>query len=148
MLASTAPAASIAGPVSVAKSAPQRESDNSRDTGPRRTASALRRSRGWCRRPPCHCRPGAIINNPAAEKAVLVRSPVSFLRRRREPAKAAFGCCGQEPEHVNCVADGSTFWYKGEKIVIADIVNPGIDNARCDGERRASFAASSGCSIY
>ncbi|MBB3964736.1 hypothetical protein [Rhizobium metallidurans] len=141
MLASTAPAASIARPVSVAKSALARERDNSRDTGPKQTASISSISRMV---PPAAVplpSRGPSSNNPAAEKAVPVSvSPVSVSPAQTQAAKAAFGYCGQG-EHVNCVADGSTFWYKGEKIVIADIVSPGIDNARCDGERRAGFAA-------
>ncbi|WP_018899781.1 hypothetical protein [Rhizobium sp. 2MFCol3.1] len=141
LLASHAPSASR--PVSVAKNTRERDAvreaikDTSRDTGPRQTASIA---------PVSKIIPPAAVPIPsskgsASERAEPVSiSPASISPAQTQSAKAAFGYCGQG-EHINCVADGSTFWYKGEKIVIADIVSPGIDNARCDGERKAGFAA-------
>jgi endonuclease YncB( thermonuclease family) len=126
MLAAHAPA--VARPVSVTRSEPERESE------PRQTASIAPIPRPV---PPAPV-PVPIPSKGAAvpEKAV----PVSISPAQTESAKAAFGYCGQG-EHINCVADGGTFWYKGERIVIADIVSPAIDTARCDGERRVGFAA-------
>ena len=127
MLASARTSApALTHPTSTARAEPQR------DTGPKQTASIASTSRVV---------PPAAVPIPAkapvaAEKPV----PVSLSPAETQSAKAAFGYCGQG-EHINCVADGGTFWYKGEKIVIADIVSPGIDAARCDGERRAGFAA-------
>lgn len=66
--------------------------------------------------------------------------PVSISPAQAQTGKAAFGYCGQGA-HINCVADGGTFWYKGEKIVIADVVAPGIEAARCDNEKRLGFSA-------
>lgn len=123
----------ISRPVSVAKSAPVRERESERDPGPKQTASIASVSRIL---PPAGIPIPATKAPAVAEKAV----PVSISPGQTEAAKAAFGYCGQG-EHINCVADGGTFWYKGEKIVIADIVSPGIDNARCDGERKVGFAA-------
>ncbi len=143
MLASHAPSPSASRPVSVAKNTRERDAvretikDTSRDTGPRQTASIAPVSKII---PPAAV-PIPSSKGPASERAEPVSiSPVSISPAQTQSAKAAFGYCGQG-EHINCVADGSTFWYKGEKIVIADIVSPGIDNARCDGERKAGFAA-------
>ncbi len=141
MLASHAP--SVSRPVSVAKNTRERDAvrdvikDTSGDTGPRQTASIAPVSKII---PPAAV-PIPSSKGPASERAEPVsNSPASISPAQTQSAKAAFGYCGQG-EHINCVADGSTFWYKGEKIVIADIVSPGIDNARCDGERKAGFAA-------
>lgn len=89
---------------------------------------------------------------PEAIPVAAVRPiiPSSAVSRPSEPegsptgrsseGNASFGYCGQG-EHINCVADGATFWYKGEKIVMSDIASPRIDAARCDAERKAGFAA-------
>ena len=79
--------------------------------------------------------PPAAIPVPAAQP--VKASPADVLS-----GSATFGYCGQG-EHVNCVGDGGVFWYKGEKIVIADMASPVVDQARCDGERRVAFAAKS-----
>jgi endonuclease YncB( thermonuclease family) len=84
--------------------------------------------------------PPAPIPTPLAPPAKIEAASVSPAVS--ETAAGAFGYCGQG-EHINCVADGRTFWYKGEKIVIADITSPGIDAARCDDERKVAFAAKS-----
>jgi endonuclease YncB( thermonuclease family) len=84
--------------------------------------------------------PPAAIPMPSAPPAKIEAASVSPAAS--ENGSGAFGYCGQG-EHINCVADGRTFWYKGEKIVIADILSPGIDAARCDDERKVAFAAKS-----
>ncbi|KQV66390.1 hypothetical protein [Rhizobium sp. Root1220] len=127
MLAAHTPAPTASRPVSVARR------DTAPDPGPKQTASISAASRIL---PPDTVPLPAKAPAPAPERAI----PVSISPAQAVTAKAAFGYCGQG-EHINCVADGGTFWYKGEKIVIADIVSPGIDNARCDGERRSGFAA-------
>ncbi|MBX4962108.1 hypothetical protein [Rhizobium binae] len=68
--------------------------------------------------------------------------PVKAVPAAAETGTAAFGYCGQGA-HINCVGDGGVFWYKGEKIVIADMASPIVDRARCDDERRIAFAAKS-----
>ncbi len=116
----------------VARTRPVTPVEPARDAGPRETASIASVSRVV---------PPEAVPIPAKAPSVPEKAvPVSVSPAQTQAAKAAFGYCGQG-EHINCVADGSTFWYKGEKIVIADIVSPGIDTARCDGERRVGFAA-------
>ncbi|MBB3658176.1 endonuclease YncB(thermonuclease family) [Rhizobium sp. BK650] len=77
---------------------------------------------------------------PTAKIVPASISPVS--PSSSESAKAAFGYCGQG-EHINCVGDAGIFWYKGEKIVIADMISPDVDRARCEDERKIAFAAKS-----
>lgn len=44
-------------------------------------------------------------------------------------------CAG--PVRANCVVDGDTFWFRGEKIRIADINAPEISEPECPAERQA-----------
>jgi len=53
---------------------------------------------------------------------------------------AAFLICGAD-RHVNCVVDGDTFWFEGEKIRIADIDTPELSPPRCEVERIKGEAA-------
>lgn len=41
------------------------------------------------------------------------------------------------PVRANCVVDGDTFWFRGDKVRIADIDAPEISQPACDAERRA-----------
>ncbi|PKA41718.1 hypothetical protein [Rhizobium sullae] len=84
--------------------------------------------------------PPAAVPVPAAQPVKL--SSTAASPASSENARAAFGYCGQG-EHMNCVGDGGTFWYKGEKILIADMAVPDVGAARCEGERRIGFAAKS-----
>ncbi|MDH6276094.1 endonuclease YncB(thermonuclease family) [Rhizobium leguminosarum] len=84
--------------------------------------------------------PPAAIPTPMIQPIKAVPSPASPAVS--ETGRVAFGYCGQGA-HINCVGDGGVFWYKGEKIVIADMASPVVDQARCDGERRVAFAAKS-----
>ncbi|RWX10383.1 hypothetical protein EHI42_25855 [Rhizobium hidalgonense] len=83
--------------------------------------------------------PPATIPTPAIQPVKAVPAQTSSAA---ETGTAAFGYCGQGA-HINCVGDGGVFWYKGEKIVIADMASPVVDQARCDGERRVAFAVKS-----
>jgi endonuclease YncB( thermonuclease family) len=47
---------------------------------------------------------------------------------------AHFDLC-RGPVRVNCVVDGDTFWYRGEKIRIADINTPEVSEPDCSRER-------------
>jgi endonuclease YncB( thermonuclease family) len=47
---------------------------------------------------------------------------------------AAFALCAQGPR-INCVVDGDTFWFNGEKVRIADINAPETHEAGCAEER-------------
>lgn len=47
---------------------------------------------------------------------------------------AKFGKCAFGSRN-NCIVDGDTIWYRGEKIRIADIDTPEVGNAGCDREK-------------
>lgn len=47
--------------------------------------------------------------------------------------RAQFGFCSG-PVRVNCVVDGDTFWYGGDKIRIADINTPEVGDPQCAAE--------------
>ncbi|WVT77987.1 thermonuclease family protein (plasmid) [Sinorhizobium chiapasense] len=53
---------------------------------------------------------------------------------------ASFSICG-DGRHINCVVDGDTFWFDGEKIRIADIDTPELSPPRCEAERLKGEAA-------
>jgi endonuclease YncB( thermonuclease family) len=86
--------------------------------------------------------PAAIPAAPVPTAKIVPASVSPVSPAIPQNAKAAFGYCGQG-EHINCVGDAGTFWYKGEKIVVADMVSPDIDRARCEDERKIAFAAKS-----
>lgn len=48
---------------------------------------------------------------------------------------ARFTACSG-PVRTDCVVDGDTFWYRGEKIRIADINTPETSSPRCRREAR------------
>jgi micrococcal nuclease len=62
--------------------------------------------------------PGPALAEPAAASD---RDAASFAR-----------CWG--PHRVTCVVDGDTFWYRGEKIRIADINAPELGEPQCPQE--------------
>ena len=53
---------------------------------------------------------------------------------------ADFALCGSGAR-VNCVVDGDTFWYAGEKIRVADINTPEVSEPQCDREAALGAAA-------
>lgn len=53
---------------------------------------------------------------------------------------AQFTVCS-ESRRVNCVVDGDTFWFRREKIRIADIDAPELSPPRCAFEREKGEAA-------
>uniref|UniRef100_UPI00140CC2F8 hypothetical protein n=1 Tax=Altererythrobacter segetis TaxID=1104773 RepID=UPI00140CC2F8 len=55
-------------------------------------------------------------------------SAVSAASADRETAR--FGLCSG-PGRVTCVVDGDTFWYRGQKIRIADINAPEVSHPGC-----------------
>lgn len=80
---------------------------------------------------------------------------LEFAERRTAPAdtiaqpfaaspttatRAAFAICGSG-RRVNCVVDGDTFWFRGEKIRILDIDTPELSPPRCAEEERLGRAA-------
>ena len=64
----------------------------------------------------------------------VAKTPVADL------SSATFSICG-DGRHVNCVVDGDTFWFQGEKIRIADIDTPELSPPRCEAERIKGEAA-------
>lgn len=53
---------------------------------------------------------------------------------------ARFGTCSG-PVRINCVVDGDTFWYRGEKIRIADINTPEVSDPGCAYEAQLGAKA-------
>ena len=53
---------------------------------------------------------------------------------------ASFALCGGGAR-VNCVVDGDTFWYAGEKIRVADINTPEVSQPACPREAELGRAA-------
>ncbi|MGV1832738.1 thermonuclease family protein [Agrobacterium vitis] len=51
-----------------------------------------------------------------------------------------FSICGSG-QRITCVVDGDTFWFRGEKIRIADIDTPELSSPRCESERELGLAA-------
>ena len=53
---------------------------------------------------------------------------------------ARFTLCGRGAR-VNCVVDGDTFWYHGDKIRVADINAPEVSQPHCPAEARLGAEA-------
>ena len=68
---------------------------------------------------------------PPAEPQVVVVRPGS--RSLSETQQVLFKICGRGTG--DCVVDGDTFWYRAEKIRIADIDAPETEQAKCASER-------------
>jgi endonuclease YncB( thermonuclease family) len=52
---------------------------------------------------------------------------------------AKFTICG-DPRHSNCIVDGDTFWFRRQKIRMADIDAPELSPPRCADERQKGEA--------
>lgn len=66
---------------------------------------------------------------------ILIGAPTSAAAGR-----VVFGLC-HTGGGTNCVVDGDTIWYQGERIRIADIDTPETHPARCPEEARLGKAA-------
>lgn len=78
----------------------------------------------------------SIAPKPALPVPAPVERPVeqpAQLSATRTAESAAFYFCGIR--HDNCVIDGDTFLFNGERILIADIDAPETKLAKCDEER-------------
>jgi micrococcal nuclease len=53
---------------------------------------------------------------------------------------ATFSICSGAPRK-NCVVDGDTFWFRGQKIRIADIDTPELSPSRCAHDAKLGKAA-------
>lgn len=62
------------------------------------------------------------------------------LAHQPKSSSEAFSICGSG-QRITCVVDGDTFWFRGEKIRIADIDTPELSPPRCERERERGLAA-------
>uniref|UniRef100_UPI003144D8FC thermonuclease family protein n=1 Tax=Rhizobium sp. CFBP 8752 TaxID=2775301 RepID=UPI003144D8FC len=60
--------------------------------------------------------------------------------QQTKSSSEAFSICGSG-QRITCVVDGDTFWFRGEKIRIADIDTPELSPPRCARERELGNAA-------
>ncbi len=106
-------------------------------------AVPLRPVRNRPRRPPPGARwfvPALAALPLAAFTAIVLwpgpRSSEAFERPRAPDREAArFEICSGGVR-IDCVVDGDTFWYRGEKIRIADINTPETSEPECAEEAR------------
>ncbi|MDQ0322443.1 endonuclease YncB(thermonuclease family) [Pararhizobium capsulatum DSM 1112] len=72
----------------------------------------------------------------------LVIGTLQSVASAQQPDSASdiFSICGSG-QRITCVVDGDTFWFRGEKIRIADIDTPELSPPRCQRERELGLAA-------
>ena len=82
-----------------------------------------------------------ILPAVAALSAAVIfnQASVASARQPKSPSEA-FSVCGNGPR-ITCVVDGDTFWFRGEKIRIADIDTPELSPPRCEREHERGLAA-------
>jgi endonuclease YncB( thermonuclease family) len=66
-------------------------------------------------------------------RSVPAIPPAQIAAPAPDRESATFERCAG-PVRVSCVVDGDTFWYRGEKIRIADINTPEVGEPRCAAE--------------
>jgi micrococcal nuclease len=73
---------------------------------------------------------------------IVLSATIASARPAAEPDResARFETCGRG-ERINCVVDGDTFWYAGEKIRVADINTPEVSEPQCAREAQLGAAA-------
>lgn len=74
-------------------------------------------------------------SSPTAQVPSRLTKPVP-----EDKESARFTRC-DGPVRTDCVVDGDTFWYKGEKIRIADINTPEVSDPECASEAALSERA-------
>lgn len=62
------------------------------------------------------------------------RSALAPVASSQDSERASFGKCGVFSSRQACVIDGDTFWYRGQKIRIADINTPETSDPKCAAE--------------
>ena len=65
------------------------------------------------------------------EGGVAAAVPISGASDRES---ASFGTCGAFASRQACVIDGDTFWYRGQRIRVADINTPETSSPKCATE--------------
>ncbi len=78
---------------------------------------------------------GLAASPPGSPSATASAQP---LDRAVSPARFA-PCVGSH--RITCIVDGDTFWYRGEKIRIADINASELSHPQCAAEARLAAAA-------
>lgn len=106
-------------------------------------------------RPAPEARPSTPRANSAAGRSEAPKPPAVGSSAPRQPVPIAhpeedalvgrgfsgtFYYCGTSGLD-NCVATGNTFWHRKTKIVLADIIAPETEKAKCQNERDKGFAA-------
>lgn len=78
----------------------------------------------------------------AASLSAIITGVLASVAAAQQPngVSDAFSICGNG-QRITCVVDGDTFWFKGEKIRIADIDTPELSPPRCPRERERGLAA-------
>lgn len=67
-------------------------------------------------------------------------APAEGIQARRIAASQHFTVCGAG-QRINCVVDGDTFYFRGEKIRVADINTPEVSQPKCAAEARLAAEA-------
>ncbi|NKK03323.1 thermonuclease family protein [Rhizobium leguminosarum bv. viciae] len=82
-----------------------------------------------------------ILPAVAALSALVIsnQASVASAQQPNSPSEV-FSVCGNG-QRITCVVDGDTFWFRGEKIRIADIDTPELSPSRCRRERERGLAA-------
>jgi endonuclease YncB( thermonuclease family) len=81
----------------------------------------------------------SVITVLSALAACLTSSSTVFAKQSHG-ASAPFLICS-DGARINCVVDGDTFWFQGEKIRISDVDTPELSPPRCRRERELGLAA-------
>lgn len=71
--------------------------------------------------------------DPPWERALVWPMPTASPHAGGDPLSARFGFC-HSGGGVDCVVDGDTFWFRGDKYRIADIDTPETHGPRCAAE--------------
>lgn len=83
---------------------------------------------------------GGWQSRPDTSKDFSTQNAPSFEVPIEDWLEARFVLC-DGPVRVNCVVDGDTFWFRGDKIRIADIDAPEIFSPHCHDERSIGEAS-------
>jgi len=74
------------------------------------------------------------------ERPVPLDPPLPYFPKIHDRNRADFTICAG-PVRANCIIDGDTFWFEGNKFRIADIDAPEITDPACAKERQAGELA-------
>ena len=70
----------------------------------------------------------------------LAEAPERRVATSEQTVAVTFSICGAG-RRTDCVVDGDTFWFRGDKIRIADIDTPELSPPRCQREAELGEAA-------